>query len=75
MNKNDRESVIRVKISRVNKGVSEDIHEISYLLVEKEFETMKETESWLQKYWKKRKEIDKQTFWGRIESLFEFPNF
>ena len=71
-------SVIRVKICRVSKTnplIAVDSIEISYLLVEKEFETMKETESWLQKYWKKRKEIDKQTFWGRIESLFEFPNF
>ena len=71
-------SVIRVKISRVNKDqsvVGGDAIEISYLLVEEEFETMKEAESWLQKYWKKRKETGKQTVWNRIESLFEFPSF
>ena len=71
-------SVIRVKISRVNKGqhfVGGDAIEISYLLVEEEFETMKEAESWLQKYWKKKKEASKKTLWDRIESLFEFPSF
>ena len=55
--------------------VGGDAIEISYLLVEEEFETMQEAESWLQKYWKKRKETDKQTVWDKIESLFEFPNF
>ena len=71
-------SVIRVKISRVNKDqpvVGGDAIEISYLLVEEEFETMKEAESWLQKYWKKKKEAGKKTLWDRIESLFEFPSF
>ena len=71
-------SFIRVQISRVNKNqsvVGGDAIEISYLLVEEEFETMKEAESWLQKYWKKKKEAGKKTLWDRIESLFEFPNF
>ena len=71
-------SFIRVQISRVNKNqsvVGGDAIEISYLLVEEEFETMKKAESWLQKYWKKRKETDKQTVWDKIESLFEFPSF
>ena len=71
-------SFIRVQISRVNKNqsvVGGDAIEISYLLVEEEFETMKEAESWLQKYWKKRKETGKQTVWNKIESLFEFPSF
>ena len=75
MNKNDGQSVIRVKISRVNKKQPGDILEISYLLVEEEFETMKEAESWLQKYWKKRKETGKKTVWDRVESLFKFPKF
>ena len=71
-------SFIRVQISRVNKNqsvVGGDAIEISYLLVEEEFETMKEAESWLQKYWKKRKETDKVTVWDRVESLFKWPNF
>ena len=71
-------SFIRVQISRVNKNqsvVGGDAIEISYLLVEEEFETMKEAESWLQKYWKKKKEAGKKTLWDRIESLFEFPSF
>ena len=71
-------SVIRVKISRVNKDqpvYGSDTIEISYLLVEEEFETMKEVENWLQKYWKKRKETDKVTVWDRVESLFKWPNF
>ena len=69
-------SVIRVKISRVNKDQPDsNTIEVSYLLVEKEFETMKEAESWLQKYWKKKKEASKKTLWDRIESLFEFPSF
>ena len=71
-------SVIRVKISRVNKDqpvYGSDTIEISYLLVEEEFETMKEVENWLQKYWKKRKETDKVTVWDRVESLFKWPSF
>ena len=71
-------SVIRVKICRVSKTnplIAVDSIEISYLLVKEEFETMKEAESWLQKYWKKKKEAGKKTLWDRIESLFEFPSF
>ena len=68
-------SVIRVKISRVNKDTPGGALEVSYLLVEKEFETMKEVENWLQKYWKKRKETNKVTVWNRVESLFKFPSF
>ena len=68
-------SVIRVKISRVNKDNPGGALEVSYLLAEEEFETMKEAESWLQKYWKKKKEAGKKTLWDRIESLFEFPSF
>jgi|GEM_PF-6753212 len=69
-------SVIRVKISRVNKDQPDrNTIEISYLLVNKEFKSMKETEIWLQKYWKKRKEKNKKTFRSWIESLFKVPNF
>ena len=71
-------SVIRVKISRVNKDqpvYGSDTIEISYLLVKEEFETMKEAESWLQKYWKKRKEETKKTSWKWIKSRFEWPSF
>ena len=71
-------SVIRVKICRVSKTnplIAVDSIEISYLLVEEEFETMKEAESWLQKYWKKRKETGKKTSWKWIKARLEWPSF